>query len=563
MSPLQAENEKMLVSIAAEVGGHVSSVSKRMQLLAQGMKRSVTPTTKFRGNLEIGTDGFGIPVYCYLKTKPVTLPTLAKESQASYEKETTGRVKMDRRYTNPRNPDEEVPPDHQVRAYRYGKEKVPFSSADVEFFKFQTDKSLKVLGFLDRALLSPTKFMEPTDMFVAEPGKPYAAQALAALIEAMVSMDQVAIARFVARKNAAPKVVALIPNSPSSSSSEKYYAFWSNVLPYEEDIRNYEFAPLKTRQFTPSSEQQALADKLVDSLSVREDKADEIGACFNPVVNRFFNAVNARAFDESAPIPPIPAYIESSINMDPARKQQVEPLIRSFGDAFSLREAVKMKSNRKKKAFWSDVSMSLSETVKQEATNNEDGDNEDGGDAEDGGGSDGELDLDDLLDGSSGVTTVGSMNPIADFEALIDVSSAKRHDRLDRLKAAVNGMKTQIETFLGQRDAQFHRKGLQCLAHFRKRSADIQYATEFNEFLVGFKASLGDESEAWDAVKREGVTLLSSDDDPSVSVSPAHACAFLYGEEENDADAAAAAAASLSSQVEASEEEDDMFADFE
>lgn len=560
LSVRQSENEKMLVSIAAAVGGHVSSVSKRMQLLAQGMKRSVNPTTKFRGNLEIGTDGFGIPVYCYLKTKPVTLPTLAKESQASYEKETAGRVKMDRRYTNPRDPDEEVPPDHQVRAYRYGKEKVPFSSADVEFFKFQTEKSLKVLGFLDRSLVSPTKFMEPTDMFIAEPGKPHAAQALAALVEAMVSMNQVAIARFVARKNAAPKVVALIPNSPSSSE-EKYYALWSNVLPFEEDVRSYEFAPLKTRQFTPNAEQQALADKLVDSLSVRDDKADEVGLCFNPVVNRFFNAVSTRAFDAVAPIPPIPADIEAAINMDPARRQQIEPLIRGFGDAFSLREAVKVKSSRKKKAFWSDVSMSLSESVKQEAASKDDDDDEHD-DAADGGASDGELDLDDLLDGSSAVTTVGSMNPIADFEALVDVSSGKRHDRLERLKAAVGGMKTQIESFLGQRDAQFHRKGLQCLSHFRKRSVDIQYAAEFNEFLVALKGSLGEESDAWDAVKREGVTLLSSDDDPSVGVTPAHARAFLYGEEEEDADAAAVAA-SLSSQVEAMEQEDDMFADFE
>jgi ATP-dependent DNA helicase 2 subunit 2 len=553
----------MLVSIAAEVGGHVSSVSKRIQLMAQGMKRSVNPTTKFRGNLEIGTDGFGIPVYCYLKTKPVTLATLAKESQASYEKETAGRVRMDRRYMNPRDPDEEVPPDHQVRAYRYGKEKVPFSSADVEFFKFQTEKSLKVLGFLDRSLVSPTKFMEPTDMFIAEPGKPHAAEALAALIEAMVSMNQVAIARFVARKNAAPKVVVLIPNSPSNGE-EKYYAFWSNVLPFEEDVRNYEFAPLKTRQFTPNAEQQALADKLVDSLSVRDDKADEVGSCFNPVAHRFFNAVSTRAFDDGAPIPPIPADIEASINMDPVRKQQIEPLIRGFGDAFSLREAVKVKSNRKKKAFWSDVSTSLSETVKQEAASKDDGDHDDNEDAADGGASDGELDLDDLLDGSSGVTTVGSMNPVADFEALIDVSSVKRHDRLERLKAAVGGMKTQIESFLGQRDGQFHRKGLQCLAHFRKCSVNIHYAVEFNEFLVALKGSLCEESDAWDAVKREGVTLLSSDDDPSVGVTPAHARAFLYGEEDEDADAAAAAAAaSLSLQVETMEQEDDMFADFE
>lgn len=159
----------MLVSIANEVGGEVCSVSKRMHLLAQGMKKTVALTTKFRGPLEFG-DALGIPVYCYLKTKTATLPTLSKESQSSYEKEAAGKVKLDRRYTSPQNIDEEVPPDQQVKAYRYGAEKVPFASADVEFFKFQTEKSLKVLGFLDKAQINHAKFVAGTDIFVAEPG---------------------------------------------------------------------------------------------------------------------------------------------------------------------------------------------------------------------------------------------------------------------------------------------------------------------------------------------------------------------------------------------------------
>lgn len=545
----------MLVSIATEVGGEVSSVSRRMQLLAQGMKKSVAPTTKFRGNLEIGGD-FGIPVFCYLKTKTATLPTLAKESQVSYEKETAARVKIDRRYTNPRDPDEEVPPDHQVKAYRYGKEKVPFSSADVEFFKFQTEKSLKVLGFLDKSQLSPAKFIDPTDVFIAEPGKPYAAQSLAALIEGMLELNQVAIARFVARKNAAPKIVALVPHKPSSTSNsggENYYALWSNQLAFDEDVRTYEFAPLKTRELTPTDKQQQLADQLVDSLSIRAEKADDIGSCFNPVVARFFNAVRARAFDEATPIPPVPPFIDSNLNMDSARKEQLSELIASFGDAFQLREAVKEQGKKKKKSFWSDVPAPAGAT---DTTGDEDGGT---GDQDGGEESDAELDLDELLDAGGGVTSVGSMNPIADFETLVDVSRAKSH-RVERLTSAVTGMQEQIEKFLGQSEPEFHAKGLQCLVHFRKRSPELQYAQEFNDFLIKLKAALAEESTAWATVKREGVMLLSSDDDPSVSITPALARAFLYGDEPLGADAAAAA---LSQQVAALEDEDDMFADFE
>ncbi|KAG6970164.1 hypothetical protein JG688_00004992 [Phytophthora aleatoria] len=545
---IKAENEKMLVSIANEVGGEVCSVSKRMQLLAQGMKKTVALTTKFRGPLEFG-DALGIPLYCYLKTKTATLPTLSKESQNSYEKETAGKVKLDRRYTSPQNIDQEVPPDEQVKAYRYGSEKVPFASADIEFFKFQTEKSLKALGFLDRSQINHSKFVAGTDIFIAEPGKPHAATCFASLIDAMVELDQVIIARFVPRKNAAPKIIALIPHAPSSGNDENFYAMWSQQLPYEEDVRNYEFAPLKTRKYTPSDEQQSLADKLVDSLSIRDDKADEVGACFNPVIRRFFHAVSMRALDESAGVPALPSYLESSLKMDPGRQEKISSLIESFGDAFQLKEAVKKAKDRKKKSFWSDVPTA---SIKEEDLKEEN--DEAAGDA----GSDLELDLDDLLD-SGDVTSVGSMNPIADFEALVESSQSKANRR-QQLTTAVTGMETQIEKFLSQSGSEFFPKALQCLTHFRKRSPEIHYSAPFNEFLTKLKTVLSEDSDAWKTVKDADISLLTSAEDPSLDISPAEARAFLHGEEEVDVNLAAA---SLSSQVEAMEEEDDMFADFE
>lgn len=537
----------MLVSIAREVGGEVNSVSKRMQLMAQGMKKTVALTTKFRGNLEIG-DALGIPVFCYLKTKVATLPTLVKESQTSYDKEELGKVKMDRRYTSPQNPDEDVAPDQQVKAYRYGMEKVPFSSADVEFFKFQTEKSLKVLGFLDRSLLNPSKFVGGTDVFIAEPGKPHAATCLAALIDGMKELDQVAIARFVARKNAAPKIVALIPHIPEKG--DNYYAFWAQQLPFEEDLRSYEFAPLMTTKNRPSDAQQDAADKLVESLSVRDDKADEVGACFNPVLCRFYSTVSQRVFDADAGIPSLPAYVETCLSMDETRKQRIQGVIQAFGDAFQLKEAVQMRNDRKKKSFWSDVAQPAAVKDESRAGDNNEADQQQNDDDD----ADSDLDLDELLD-SGDVTSVGSMNPVADFEALVDMSKSNK----SKLVTAVSGMESRIESFLTS-GASFHRKALQCLAHFRHRSVEIQYASQFNSFLTQLKTKVGETSDAWQALQKEGITLLSSEDAPGLSVTPAQARVFLYGEEPVDV---SLAAASLPSQVEEMEQEDDMFAEFE
>ncbi|TMW56844.1 hypothetical protein Poli38472_006854 [Pythium oligandrum] len=540
---VKEENEKMLVSIAKEVHGEVASASKRMQLLAQGMKKTVGQVTKFRGPLEIGD--FGIPLYCFLKTKTATLPTLAKESQVSHEKEESGKVRMDRRYTSPQNPDEEVPPEQQVKAYRYGMERVPFSSADVEFFKFQTEKSLKLLGFVAQDQLSHAKLIGGTDIFIAEPNKPNAALALAALVEGMVELGHVAVARFVARKNAAPKIIALIPHAPTPA--DNYYCLWGQQLPYEEDVRTYEFAPLKTKKHTPTEQQQDLADKLVERLSVREDKAREAGASFNPVLRRFFHAVEQRALDENAGIPPVPSYLESSLKMDEARQARIQDIIQGFGDAFQLKEAVKKQSERKKKSFWSDVGASA---VKDEPVD-DDGDQQGGGGDDDGGS---EIDLDELLDGGD-VTTVGSMNPIADFETLVDFGKNNKQ----RLVTAVTGMQTQITNFF-QGGVSFYAKAVQCLAHFRKRSVEIHYASEFNDFFTQLKSTLGDESPGWKAIQKEGITLLTDQDDPTLSVTTTQSRAFLYGEEEV---VLQVASATLSSQVEEMENEDDMFADFE
>ncbi|KAI9914723.1 hypothetical protein PsorP6_008533 [Peronosclerospora sorghi] len=369
----------------------------------------------------------------------------------------------------------------------------------------------------------------------------------AALVKAMVDLDQVLIARFVPRKNAAPKIVALIPHVPFAEG-ENYYAMWAQQLPYEEDVRYYEFAPLKTRKNAPSEHQQSLVDKLVDSLSIRDDKASEVGVCFNPVIRRFFYAVSKRAMDESALIPSLPSYAASSLNMDPGRQQKLSSLIDGFGDAFQLKEAVKKAKDRKKKFFWSDVPMASikEEDLKEEHIAPEDGE-----------GSDLELDLDELLD-SRDVITVGSMNPVADFEALIENSQSKP-SRRQQLTTAVTGMKNQIEKFLSHNGSEFLPKALQCLTHLRKRSPEIQYSSQFNEFLIKLKSELSEDSCAWKAFQDADISLITSLEDPTVDVSPAESSAFLHGEEEVDVNLAAA---SLSSQVEAMDD-DDIFADFE
>jgi ATP-dependent DNA helicase 2 subunit 2 len=62
----------------------------------------------------------------------------------------------------------------------------------------------------------------------------------------MYELKVVGIARFVARKNAAPKIIALVPKIPNEKH-ENFYCFYGLQIPFEEDLRFYEFEPLLTK----------------------------------------------------------------------------------------------------------------------------------------------------------------------------------------------------------------------------------------------------------------------------------------------------------------------------
>lgn len=496
-------NEKMLLSLVQAVGGQLVSVEEEIKLLKRGMKKRVMQVTKFRGDLEIGS--FGIPVYCFIKVKMSTLPSLMKESELSQEKHEG--VRQDRRYMDPDSPDEEVPPDQRIKAYTYGHESVPFSSADLEAFKFHTEKSLKLLGFVDAKSVHPANFMVNTNVFLSDPTKKNAATCFATLVNAMRMKNQVAIARFVPRKNAAPKVIALIPHIPAKEIP--YHAFWSQQLPFEEDLRDFEFPSIlqDNSKSIPSKEQQQIANSLVDGLSVDDDEINP-RTCYNPVLRRFYDSVVARAIDPDAGISPLP----KCESME-ARKTRVSMLILAFDDAFQLKEAMKKSVESKKQTFWSDVAEPedvIDVHVKKEYPLKAEA-------------------FDEKIEKEQ-VHYVGSLNPIADFEALVDTvkSEPPQNDQNGQIARAIAGLKAQIEHILSHGQLSCT-KALQCLQHFRKRSVDLGYSIHFNSFLQQLKAQYG-ATRVWDSIQAAGITLLSTDDDDSISITKQEAELFASSE---------------------------------
>jgi ATP-dependent DNA helicase 2 subunit 2 len=64
------------------------------------------------------------------------------------------------------------------------------------------------------------------------------------------------------------------------------------------------------------------------------------------------------------------------------------------------------------------------------------------------------------------ITTIGSMNPIADFEAMIETKQPIK------IRTAVHGIQAQIEN-LFLHGKQFYPKAIQTLRHFRLKSPEV------------------------------------------------------------------------------------------
>jgi len=104
-------------------------------------------------------------------------------------------------------------------------------------------------------------------------------RAFSALINAMIETEKVMIAKWVSRKNSAPKLVVLHPYH-----TPKFECLYMNVLPTVEDIRDYQFGSLV--ESTPA--QQQSMDEFVDALDLdqREEEDNEEGV-FNPTLQYF------------------------------------------------------------------------------------------------------------------------------------------------------------------------------------------------------------------------------------------------------------------------------------
>lgn len=474
-SPTQIHNERILRRFANRAQGACLSASNALELLSYFHAKSVNQVTKFRGDLEIGT-GLRIPVYTYAKTMQQHLPSLMKLSAIAQEADNpeTGAVRMDRTYWNKSGAAEvEVAKEDRVRSFKYGRQHIPFLDIDEKILKYECDKSLKLLGFYRAAAVPRHEYMSSTDIVIAEPRNFKAGRALSALIHALFELDMVAAVRYVKRRAAQPLFGVLIPHIDSSIE-----CLYFNQLPFFEDVRQYPFPSIGSNpNFAPSASQLAATRGLITAMSLVQEDADgdevellKPERTFNPVLQRFYQCVQARALDEGSALPELDPLIAAYVNPDQAMMKKAEGPLATFKDNFMLVRSEKVKKQKRhwREYYDADPAREVDEDLLSAKKIKTEGEAAD-------------LRFEDIV--AAKVVKIGTVDPVKDFQAMME-----RRTEPDDIEKAIAMM---IEVVKQLVKADFNGdsfpKVVDCLVALRKGCVIHEEPHFYNDALRDYK----------------------------------------------------------------------------
>lgn len=555
-------NEQFLRNLCEKTGGVVVPTTQAIETLSEFRSKKVLQTTSFRGLLEIGSH-LKIPVYAYKKTDETKLPSAKKKSKLA-PAESEGKVVEQKTFYALDNPDEEVPEEKQVKAYKYGKNFIPFNKVDLKYLKLKTEKCMQVLGFTEgskvpRMFLYPhlltlfkgSHFMDDAACVVPKPDDPTAQLAFNSLVHALQEMDRVAIVRYVYRENADPKLAILAPHIGTD-----YECFFLNVLPCIEDLRQYPFRSFQHVQI--STEQEQAAEDLIDAMDLMHAEKDpepheslKPSYTFHPIIQYFNDCLHHRALHPNDPIPPIDPLIlkycfpeKSDSSFYTALVKKAEDAIKQFSEKFTLTKVDQEQAKKgKKRKYWfasgeekelsldSYVTKENKEEVLAEAALNEPqakrlkedmpGDDMSFPDNNQ------RLGIGNIFNNKA--STIGSVNPVKDFKEMFE-----RRD-VDLVDKAVEEMQNVILKMLQESIGdQYYIKSLDCLAALREGCVAEEEPDAFNRFMRKLKGLYGTASskrkDFWTLIKDKQISLIHADECAESEVTPSESTAFLTDE---------------------------------
>ncbi|KAL4443268.1 hypothetical protein ABPG75_011005 [Micractinium tetrahymenae] len=196
---------------------------------------------------------------------------------------------------------DEVPQEDVMPAYLYGAHLIPFSPDDANDFKLPTEKSLKLVGFVDPSGggIARHQYMGEAHLLLADKGSKASQATLVALVAAMQRRGELAVLRYVYRTGSAPKLFVASPVAGTAAAPPHLLL---NVLPYMEDCRDYRFASFQKDKWQPTTAQLAAAEELVAAMSLGEGPLEQLvpDGTPNPHIHRLYYELGRKVVDPEA-----------------------------------------------------------------------------------------------------------------------------------------------------------------------------------------------------------------------------------------------------------------------
>ncbi|KAF2282667.1 hypothetical protein GH714_043777 [Hevea brasiliensis] len=504
------ENDHLLHLFSEKTSAKTVYVESPTSLLGALRTRDISPVTIFRGDLEISPK-LKIKVWVYKKTSEEKFPTLKKYSDKAppTDKYATHEVKVDYEYKSVEDPSKVIPPNQRIKGYRYGPQVVPISSVEWDAFKFKPEKSVKLLGFTNASNILRHYYMKDVNIFIAEPGNARAAIAVSALARAMKELNKVAIVRCVWRQGQGSVVLGVLtPNLSEKDKTPDSFCF--NVLPFAEDVREFQFPSFSNfpASWQPSEQEQQAADNLVMMLDLAPPGKEEAllpEFTPNPILERFYHHLELKSKQPDAAVPPLDRTLKKITEPDPQLFSESKSVIEALCKSFEVKENPKLKKSTRRllqeKPSGSDDEGGYGDTSNALAIKSDESQ---------------------LL---AKADKIGDLTPVQDFEAMMS-----RRDNPDWVAKAIKDMENKICNMVENcKGGDNYCKALECLVALRKGCILEQEPKQFNDFLHHLfrlcqEKKLGN---FWEFLASKELTLISTSEAIDSEVTEDEAKNFL------------------------------------
>lgn len=189
------------------------------------------------------------------------------------------------------------------KAYKFGTggDYVYFSPQELEKVRQFESKCLRVIGFKPRSMLPPWAAVKKSIfIFPTETGFVGSTRVFSALWQKLIDSKKMAIAWYIARKNAVPQIVAILPSQKQSAqeSGTNYLpaGLWLCPLPFVDDLRDLE--SIKPRSVVRASDELITQMRtIVQNLKLPKDQYDP-SKFPNPALQHHYKILQALALDE-------------------------------------------------------------------------------------------------------------------------------------------------------------------------------------------------------------------------------------------------------------------------